>query len=193
MKNICVFCGSSPGNSSTYFDAAHQFGALLAQKGHALVYGGGSTGLMGALADGALEHGGEVTGVIPNFLVEREREHRGITRLVEVNSMHQRKQKMTDLSDAFVVLPGGMGTMDEFCEILTWAQLGLHKKPIGILNVRGYFDLFIGFIDNMVNSGFFSKENKRLILADDDPLGLLQQMSDYRAPDIEAWLNRYRN
>lgn len=192
MKNVCVYCGSSSGNSEIYKQATVALGALLARKQYRLVYGGGSTGLMGYLANAVLEGGGQVTGVIPGFLVEREREHRGLTDLVEVNSMHQRKQKMVDYSDGFIILPGGMGTMDEFFETTTWAQLGLHRKPIGILNVDGYFDLLAGFIDQMVKSDFLSATNRQLVIVEKDAETLLQKMEAYNPPDTEKWLNRYR-
>ena len=192
MKKICVFCGSSPGSDTLYKDEAEKFGGLLVEKGYELIYGGGSTGMMGFIANACLKKGGKVTGVIPGFLVAKEVGHKKLTEMIEVESMHERKQKMADISDAFVALPGGMGTMDELCEIVTWSQLGLHKKPIGILNINHYFDPFITFMDHMVGQRYLSKENRKIIISDKNPEVLIEKMKNYNPPDTEKWLDRHR-
>ena len=163
MKRVCVFCGSSTGHGGRHTEAAKAFGRALARCGVGLVYGGGSIGLMGVLADEALAAGGEVIGVIPAFLNERELGHRGLTRQLVVGSMHERKALMAELSDAFVALPGGFGTVEEFCEVLTWAQLGLHRKPCALLNVDGFFDPLLSLFDRQVEAGFLSPENRDLV------------------------------
>jgi uncharacterized protein (TIGR00730 family) len=160
IRRICVFCGSNPGRGERYRESAVSLGRALAARGVGLVYGGGKVGLMGAIADAALAAGGEVIGVIPKALVRRELAHRGLTELRVVDSMHERKALMARLADAFVALPGGFGTMDEFCEILTWAQLGLHRKPYGLLNVDGYFDRFLAFVDHGVAEGFIRADQR---------------------------------
>ncbi|NEQ52500.1 MAG: TIGR00730 family Rossman fold protein [Leptolyngbya sp. SIO3F4] len=190
MKKICVFCGSSPGVNVKYKEAAFEFGKLLAAENYELVYGGGSTGIMGFVADACLEAGGEVTGVIPDFLIAKEVGHKGLTQQIEVKSMHERKQKMADISDAFVALPGGMGTMDELCEIVTWSQLGLHNKPVGILNTQTYFTPFIQFMDHMVSQRFLSEENRQIIVEDESPKGLIDKLINYTSPKTEKWLDR---
>ncbi len=190
IKKVCVFCGASPGADEVYKNAAQAFGALLANKGFELVYGGGSTGMMGYVADACLQAGGKVIGVIPDFLVAKEIGHKGLTELIEVGSMHERKQKMADISDAFVALPGGMGTMDELCEIVTWSQLGLHHKPIGILNTAEYFFPFINFLDHMVGQRFLSKDNRSIIVEDKAPKNLIEKLLGYNSPKTEKWLDR---
>ena len=156
---ICVFCGSSSGNNPAYIAAAREFGTLLAKAGHELIYGGANIGLMGAVADAVLAEGGYVTGVIPGFLVEHEIAHRGISELIVVNSMHERKKRMADLTDAFLALPGGWGTLEELAEMLTWNQLRVMRKPIGLLNTLNFFDPLLASMQTMVKEGFLKSEN----------------------------------
>jgi uncharacterized protein (TIGR00730 family) len=176
MKSLCVFCGSSSGTRPAYASAARRFGTLLAQRGLILVYGGSASGLMLVLADAALAAGGTVIGVIPRALVEREVAHRGLTELHVVGSMHERKQKMADLSDGFVALPGGFGTLDETAEVLTWRQLGLHDKPCGLLDVGGFFAPLLRFFDHAVDEGFVVAEQRRMLIADEDPARLIDRL-----------------
>ena len=190
MKRICVFCGSSPGASPAYAAAAAQLGTTLAKRGLGLVYGGASVGLMGVLADAALEAGGSVVGVIPAGLAHKEIAHEGLTALRIVGSMHERKAVMAELSDGFVALPGGMGTLEEFFEILTWAQLGLHAKPCGLLNVGGYFTPLLAFLDRAVEERFVKPVHRALIHVDDTPERLLDAFARWRAPVVEKWLDR---
>jgi uncharacterized protein (TIGR00730 family) len=189
MQRICVFCGSAIGARPVYAEAARQLGALLARRGLGLVYGGGSVGLMGVLANAALANGGEVIGVIPEFLFKREIEHRGATEMRVVGTMHERKALMADLSDGFIALPGGYGTLDEFCEIITWAQLGLHRKPVGLLNVAGYFDSFLAFLDHTTNEGFVQPNYRALALDDTDAARLLERLRTYQPPPVVKWLD----
>jgi uncharacterized protein (TIGR00730 family) len=190
MRRVCVFCGSSPGARPAYADAARRVGALLAGRGLGLVYGGGRVGLMGVAADAVLQAGGEVVGVIPDFLFRKEIDHQGATELRVVASMHERKALMADLADGFLALPGGYGTLDEFCEIITWAQLGLHRKPCGLLDVAGYYGAFLAFLDHATAEGFVQPHFRAMILADDDPERLLGRMADYEPPDVTRWLER---
>lgn len=176
MKRVCVFCGSSPGSNPDYARAARSLGTLLGEMGIGLVYGGASVGLMGALADAVLARGGDVIGVIPNHLVSKEVAHQGLSDLRVVASMHERKALMAELSDGFIALPGGLGTFEEFCEILTWAQLGLHHKPTGLLNVLGYYDLLLALLDQGVREQFVRPHHRELVLSAADPTELLQQM-----------------
>ncbi len=173
MKNICVFCGSRPGANERYRRAAVDFGALLAGERIGLVYGGGHVGLMGAVADAALREGGTVTGVIPRHLWDLEVGHGGLTDLHIVDSMHERKALMANLSDAFAVLPGGIGTMEEFFEVWTWGQLGIHAKPYGLLNIDGYFDPLIVFLDHMVEEGFLEPGHRSLVVVETECTALL--------------------
>lgn len=173
IRSICVFCGSRHGNNPAYAENARELGRLMAERGIRLVYGGGRVGLMGEVADAVMAAGGEVIGVIPSLLIEKEVEHRGLTQLHEVGSMHERKAMMEQLSDAFIVLPGGYGTLDEACEILTWAQLGLHRKPIGVINTAGYFDLLNAFLDHALNEDFVSERSRRLLAMETTPAALL--------------------
>lgn len=192
MNKLCVFCGSSGGFDEVYRRMAENLGLLLARRGIHLVYGGASVGLMGLLADSVLAHGGEVTGVIPSFFSRREIAHQGLTRLILVDTMHERKKVMADLSDGFLALPGGYGTLDEFFEIVTWAQLGLHNKPAGILNINGYFNLLLAFLDRMESDGFLRPIHHSMILYHDKEELLLEKMENYVAPEQEKWLNRIR-
>jgi uncharacterized protein (TIGR00730 family) len=175
-RSICVFCGSSPGVRPSYARAARALGETLARRGFALVYGGASVGLMGEVADAALESRGEVIGIIPGALEAKELAHRGLTRLEVVTSMHERKARMAELASAFVALPGGMGTLDELCEILTWGQLGLHEKPCGLLDVDGYWRPFVGFLDHAVREGFLRAEHRRKVRVADEPAALLDAL-----------------
>jgi uncharacterized protein (TIGR00730 family) len=185
---ICVFCGSNPGSGPAYVEAARSLGRTLAQTGRSLVYGGAKVGMMGALADAVLEAGGEAVGVMPEGLLRREIAHTGLTALHKVESMHQRKALMADLSDGFIALPGGYGTLDEFCEILTWAQLGLHGKPCGLLNVRGYFDSLLAFLDHGVREELLRPAHRGLILTDTDSLRLLHRMEAWQPVHVPKWI-----
>ena len=176
MPSICVFCGSSPGNRPVYLDAARRLGDALAQRGHTVVYGGASCGLMAAVADAALDAGGMVEGVIPTVIQELELSHSRLSRLHRVDTMHQRKALMAELSDGFIALPGGMGTLDELCEILTWAQLDIHRKPIGLLDVGGYWRHFTAFLDHAVGEGFLRAVDRDRLLVEEDVDRLLTRM-----------------
>jgi uncharacterized protein (TIGR00730 family) len=190
MRRICVFCGSSPGNRAEYRAATEELGAQLVRRKIGLVYGGGNVGLMGVLADALLKAGGEAVGVIPENLLAREVGHSGLTKLHVVRSMHERKALMADLSDAFIAMPGGFGTLEEFCEIVTWAQLGLHAKPCGILNVLGYYSPLLAMFDHAVKERFLKQENRGLVLARDSVVKLLQALEEWRAVRVEKWLDR---
>jgi len=190
LRRVCVFCGSSPGARPEYADAARALGSVLADAGLGLVYGGGSVGLMGVLADRVLELGGDVIGVIPQALMDLDVGHRGLPDLRIVNSMHERKALMADLADAFVMLPGGLGTLDETFEILTWAQLGLHGKPCGLLNVSGYFDALLAFLDGAVCERFLRPEHRALLPVANTAPELLQQLMVFEPPAIEKWIDR---
>jgi uncharacterized protein (TIGR00730 family) len=189
MKRICVFCGSSAGNHPEYRAATEQLGLLLAQRHIGLVYGGGKVGLMGLLADAVLRAKGEAIGVIPEHLMKREIGHQGLTKMHVVHSMHQRKALMADLSDAFIALPGGFGTLEEFCEVLTWAQLGLHAKPCGILNVLDYYTPLLAMFDHAVQEQFLKPENRKLVLAKESAAELLQALEGWRPVKVEKWLD----
>ena len=189
MKRITVFCGSSFGTDSMYQTKATELGRALAKKGIQLVYGGANVGLMGAVADGALSEGGKVIGVLPHFLQTKEIAHEGLTELILVESMHERKTKMNEISDGVIALPGGFGTIEELFEMLTWAQLGLHKKPVAILNVDGFYDYLNSFIDVMVGKGFLKSVNKEMLLVSDNIDNLLNQMSEYTAPEVGKWIS----
>ncbi|MBL8863271.1 MAG: TIGR00730 family Rossman fold protein [Planctomycetes bacterium] len=182
LRRVCVFCGSAPGARPAYAAAARAFGALLARRGIDLVWGGGNVGLMGAVADAALAAGGRALGVIPEALAERELAHVGATELHVVRTMHERKALMADLSDAFAALPGGLGTLDETFEILTWAQLGLHAKPVGLLDVEGYWGPLLGFLDDALDEGFVRPADRARILVEHDPARLLEELGRERVP-----------
>ena len=190
MKRICVFCGSSAGSQPEYRACAEQLGAELTRRKIGLVYGGGNVGLMGAIADSVLEAGGEAIGVIPEHLMTREIGHNRLTKLHIVRSMHERKALMADLSDAFIALPGGFGTLEEFCEVLTWSQLGLHAKPCGIVNVLGYYTSLLRMLDHAVEERFLKPQNRALVLARETPLELLQAFEGWRPVLVEKWLDR---
>lgn len=180
MERICVFCGSNSGARPAFARAARDLGTALAGRGIALVFGGGSVGLMGQVADAALEAGGEAIGVIPQSLVARELAHTGLTELHVVSTMHERKAKMVELSSAFISLPGGLGTLDETFEILTWAQLGIHAKPFGLLNVDGYFTPLLAFLDSAVREGFVPAASRARWIEETDPHGLISRLLDTR-------------
>ena len=188
MKRLCIYCGSSPGSRPEYADAAQACGRALAQSGVGVVYGGGNTGMMGRVANAALEAQGEVIGVIPHHLADKELAHEGATQMIRVNSMHERKQLMADLSDGFIILPGGIGTLEEMFETYTWLQLGLHSKPIGLLNVAGFFDHLLTFLDHMVADQFLKSEHRSMLIVDDDVHRLISRMAAFKAPDAEKWL-----
>jgi uncharacterized protein (TIGR00730 family) len=187
MRRICVYCGSNKGARPDYAKAALDLADVLVRHDLELVYGGASKGIMGVLADEVLELGGSVHGVIPKMLLEKEIAHEGLTKLHVVTSMHERKTMMAALSDGFIALPGGFGTLEELIEIITWAQLRFHDKPCGILNVRGYFDHLLSFLDNACEEGFLRAENRRMLLTDSDAAGLVRQFERYAAPHIEKW------
>ncbi len=190
LRRVCVFCGSNVGARESYRAAAAALGTLLAERKIGLVYGGGNIGLMGALADAALAGGGEVIGVIPHALVAREVAHAGLSELRVVNSMHERKALMADLSDAFIALPGGYGTLEEFLEVVTWSQLGIHKKPCGLLNSEHYFDALIAMLDHAVEEGFLAGKNRALVLEESDPAKLVDALERWEPVAREEWILR---
>ena len=191
MNHICIFCGSSDRIPSPYLDAARQMGYTLADRGLTLVYGAGRTGIMGALADAALERGGEVVGIIPALFNTPQLVHKNLTRLEVVADMHTRKARLAELADAFIALPGGYGTLDELFEALTWAQIGLHHKPIGLLNTLKFFDPLLGWIEHARNEGFIYAEHSALFTCAETPSNLLNALADHRPPaGLERWLTR---
>ncbi|HEV7230414.1 MAG TPA: TIGR00730 family Rossman fold protein [Bacteroidia bacterium] len=190
MKRITVYCGSSPGTEPIYEQEARALGKLLAEKGMELVYGGAKIGLMGAVADGVLAHKGKVIGVLPGFLKAKEVAHESLTALILVDTMHERKMKMHDLSDGIIALPGGYGTLEELFEMLTWSQLGLHQKPIGLLNTNGFYKELLAFIDTMIQKGFLKQVNRDMLLVSDSIPDLLAKMQAYQAPVVEKWMDR---
>jgi uncharacterized protein (TIGR00730 family) len=190
IKSLCVFCGSSSGATSAYKETATLFGKALAKNGIRLVYGGGSVGLMGVVATAALQNGGEVIGVIPKFLADKELALPTVSNLHVVGSMHERKALMSDLSDGFVALPGGVGTLEELFEVFTWAQLGLHTKPCGVLNVDGYYNSLIEFLKHTVDQRFMKEQNFQMLLVDENSERLMEKMNAYQSPKIEKWLDR---
>ena len=190
MRALCVFCGANFGRRPAYREAARHLGELLAQRGITLVYGGGNVGLMGTLADAALGGGGRVIGVIPRALAEKEIAHNGLSEMQVVGSMHERKALMADLADAFLTLPGGFGTWDEFCEALTWSQLGLQKKACAFLNVEGYYDALLALTKRAAEDGFIQSEHRELLLVGDDAEELLDRLRDYEVPYVPKWVGR---
>lgn len=188
LKAICVFCGSRFGEPDSFRAAAANLGTEIADRGLRLVYGGGRVGLMGVVADAVLSHGGEVTGVIPELLAQREIPHLGLSELILTSSMHERKAKMAELADGFIALPGGFGTLEEFCEVLTWSQLGIHRKPIGLLDVDNFFDPLVAFFDTMVDHGFVPPKHRSLFIRSDDAAGLLDACARYQPPELATWL-----
>jgi uncharacterized protein (TIGR00730 family) len=191
MKSICIYCGSSDRVRPAYLESARQMGAALAERGLTLVYGAGSTGLMGALADAALEAGGQVIGVIPAIFNTPRLAHNGLTRLEVLDTIHLRKARMIELSDAFIALPGGFGTLEELFEILTWAQVGLHHKPVGLLNTQRYFDPLLRLLDHIEQEGFIYSEHRQLLSHAETPQALLEALDKHSRPDgLERWLTR---
>jgi len=190
FQRICVFCGSSMGKRGEYRAAAEAMGAVLVERGIELVYGGGNIGLMGVLADAVLARGGRVTGVIPESLMAWEVGHLGLTDLRIVGSMHERKALMSDLSDGFIALPGGFGTLEEFCEVVTWSQLGIQSKPCGLLNVENYFAPLLELFDRAVGEEFLREENRRLVLDDTDAVRLLEKMAAFAPEPVPKWIGR---
>ncbi len=188
MRSVCVFCGSSPGRDPRYAAQAAALARELAARGIGVVFGGGSVGLMGVLADHALAAGGRVTGVIPHGLAARELAHRGVADMRVVPTMHARKALMAELADGFVALPGGIGTFEELLEIATWGQLGIHRKPVGVLNVGGYYDPLVALLDHAADAGFVSDQNRRLFVVDDDPARLLDRLAAHVPPPGPAWI-----
>jgi len=191
MRSVCVFCGSSPGKDPQYLAAATSMGRLIAERNAVLVYGGAKVGLMGAVADAALAAGGEVIGVLPEALAAKELAHTSLTRLEVVSSMHERKARMAELSEAFVALPGGAGTLEEIFEIWTWGQLGFHSKPAGFLNVAGYYNGLAAFLDHTVQEAFVKPVHRDMLTFSDDPAALLDALAAYEAPVSEKWLERF--
>ncbi len=187
--SICVYCGSSTGDRRDYADAARQLGALFARREIGLVFGGGSVGLMGVLADAALAAGGKVTGVIPHGLRTEELAHEGVSEMITVDSMHARKQRMVELSDAFIAMPGGIGTLDELFETFTWSQLGIHTKPVGLLNVAGYYDPLLAFLRQMSDRHFLSEQHLAGLAVEADAERLLAQLSTFRKSDQGKWVH----
>jgi uncharacterized protein (TIGR00730 family) len=190
MKRVCVFCGSSVGNKPEYIDFAQALGQVLAARKIGLVYGGGNVGLMGVIADAAMAAGGEVIGVIPKALKDREIAHTGVRDLRVVDSMHTRKAMMADLADAFIAMPGGVGTFEEFFEAITWTQLGLHRKPCGLLNVGGFYSPLVSFIDQAVDEGFIKPIHRAMIAVDDNPERLVNTLATMDLPDVPKWIRK---
>ncbi len=190
MNTICVYCGSSPGREPAYAGAARELGKLLADRGLSLVYGGAGVGIMGEVADAVLAGGGEAIGIIPEALAVKEVAHDGLTRQHVVKSMHERKALMAELSDGFIALPGGWGTFEEIFEMLTWAQLGFHEKPCGLLNAAGYYDHLHAFLEHAVEEGFVPPVCRSMLMVETNPEALLERFSSYRAPAVRKWITR---
>ena len=190
MKRLTIFCGSSNGSNQIFVDEAYKLGKKLAENKIELVYGGANVGLMGVIADSVLENNGVAIGVLPNFLKKIEVEYKGLSQLILVDSMHERKAKMNDLSDGVIALPGGFGTLEEFFEMLTWAELGLHKKPIAIYNIDGFYDDLLQFIKSMVTKGFLKQENYDMLIVSDDVDDLFEKIKNYKAPTVGKWINK---
>lgn len=190
MNSIAVFCGASEGYDESYREAAYQLGAMLAERNIRVVTGGGKVGLMGAVAEGVLNNGGKIVGVIPKFLQTEEVAHTGLTELILTETMHERKIKMHELSDGVIIMPGGWGTMDEMFEMLTWGQLGLHQKPVALLNVNGFYDSLQALVSMMVQEGFLNECTRDILLTGTDPEELLQQMAAYTPPETDRLINK---
>ena len=188
MKSICVYCGSNPGKLPAYCEFAQQLGYEMAARGLGLVYGGASVGVMGAVADAVLERGGRAVGVIPHSLATKEVSHDRLDELIVVASMHERKAKMAELSDGFIALPGGWGTIEEIFEMLTWAQLGFHEKPCGLLNVASYYDHLFAFLEHAIDQQFVKEQYRPMIMMDESPAALLDRFASYRAPKVKKWI-----
>tara|TARA_R100001198_G_C5195363_1_gene186445 strand:- start:105 stop:695 length:591 start_codon:yes stop_codon:yes gene_type:complete len=192
LDKICVFCGSSDGNDLAITDAAVKLGEIFAERNITLVYGAAKIGVMGTIAKSVLDNSGKVIGIIPNFLKKKEVVHLGLTELITTQNMHERKLKMHEQSDGFIALPGGMGTLEELFEIITWLQLGLHQKPIGLLNINGFYNDLIKMLETMVRKGFLSMDNYNLLLVYSDINRLLKKMEEFKRPDVPKWLNESR-
>jgi uncharacterized protein (TIGR00730 family) len=190
MKRVCVFCGSNRGGRAGYVTATRELASVLVRRGMSLVYGGGKVGLMGELASEVLRLGGEVTGVIPRSLMEREVGHTGLTDLRVVETMHERKALMADLADGFIALPGGLGTLEEIFEVWTWAQLGMHHKPIAFLDIGGYYQLLSEFLDQATREGFIRRPHRAIAIVERDPAALIEKMRAYSPPAVEKWIDR---
>ncbi len=190
MRRVCVFLGSNPGTNPNYLAATRALGAEIARRGLTTVYGGSNVGLMGQLADSALAAGGQVIGIIPEVLRDKELAHHGLTSLKVVSSMHERKALMAELADGFIALPGGLGTLEELCEVLTWAQLGFHKKPCGLLDVGGYYAPLCAFLDHAVAEGFIMAAHRGMLLSNADPAALLDGFATYTAPTVTKWVTK---
>lgn len=190
MRSICVFCGANPGNDPVYAAGARAMGVEIAQRGLTLVYGGGAVGLMGVVANAALEAGGEVHGVIPRALREKEIGHNDLTRLEVVDTMHIRKARMAELSDGFIAMPGGIGTFEELFEIWTWGQLGIHQKPLGLLNIAGFYDPLAAFLDSTVEAGFLKQAHRAMAMTDTEPATLLDRMGAYVPTPTYKWVEK---
>ena len=190
MKRLCVYCGSSSGRQPVYAQVARRLARAMVNRNIDLVYGGASVGIMGEIANAVLEEGGDVIGIIPKGLFRKEVAHTGVTELREVNSMHERKSLMADLSDGFIALPGGLGTLEEIFEIVTWSQLGMHRKPCGLLNVCHYYDKLIGFLNHAVTEQFIKEAHHSTILVDECPDELLEKFEVYEAPETVKWIDR---
>lgn len=191
VKSICVYCGSADGLKKEYYDAAYYLGQLLANQNITLVYGAGKTGLMGAVANGVLNNKGKVIGVVPQLLNEPQLIHANLTELIVLPDIHQRKARMSELADAFIALPGGFGTFDELFETLTWAQIGIHQKPIGLLNVNNYFKPLLSMVELALNENFIYAEHKVLLIDDSEPLSLLEKIISFQQPEgLKRWISR---
>ncbi len=191
IKKICVFCGSNSGNKPEYVQAARELGENMAASGIELVYGGGNVGIMGEIANAVLARGGKAVGVIPKTLVDKELAHRSLTELRVVSTMHERKALMSELSDAFIALPGGIGTLEEFFEVLTWAQLGFQKKPCALLNTAGYYDHLISFIGKMVSDGFLHESHRGLMVIEKNPAAVIEKIKSHKPVCTDKWLNDF--
>jgi len=192
LKSICVFAGSNGGFDDRFMEAATDLGQCLASRDLTLVYGAGNIGLMGAVADAAMAAGGKVIGIIPDFLMQMEVAHEGLTELHVVGSMHERKKLMSDLSDGVIALPGGLGTLEELFEMLTWLQLGVHSKPIAVLNAAGFYDELLSFLNHLETSGFIMPEQRQMLISAADPLSILDAMSRHQAPSVSKWLEEVK-
>jgi uncharacterized protein (TIGR00730 family) len=190
MKKICVYCGSNPGLRPEYIAAARFLAEELLARNIGLVYGGAHVGIMGEIANTVLAGGGDVTGIIPKALVDLEVSHKGLSELIIVDSMHERKAMMADLSDGFIALPGGLGTIEELFEVLTWAQLGFHKKPCGLLNASGYYDHLSAFLDHSVSEGFVKDAHRSMLMVEENPITLLDRFASYEPPRVNKWIGR---
>jgi uncharacterized protein (TIGR00730 family) len=190
MRTVCVFCGSSAGSDPAFIDGARALGSAIAATGRGLVYGGAKVGLMGALADSVLAGGGTVTGVIPKSLLDKEVAHQGLTELHVVASMHERKMMMAERSDAFIAMPGGLGTLEELFEVWTWAQLGLHQKPIGLFGPKPFYAPLLGYLDSLVAQGFVRLEHRQMVSLEEDPNVLLGRLEAYQPPSVQKWIDR---